>query len=118
MHSARPTSGRELYGAVQRDDLGLAAHPLEVPPGGVGEFGRDPHDLGVADGPRTSSALPSGAARIMRHLPVPRSLSSTTFGFCSSSTSLPTIPMSAAPYSTKTGTSEGRQTINSVPSAL
>src|SRR5215210_1155310 len=43
--------GGELYGAVQLYDLGLAAHALEVAPCGVGELGRNPDDLGVADGP-------------------------------------------------------------------
>src|SRR5215213_8180317 len=43
--------GGEFYGSVQLYDLGLAAHALEVAPGGVGELGRDPDDLGVADGP-------------------------------------------------------------------
>src|ERR687890_266639 len=43
--------GRQLYGTVQLYDLGLAAHALEVAPCGVGEFGRNPDDLGVADGP-------------------------------------------------------------------
>src|SRR5918994_1929492 len=43
--------GRELYGTVQLYDLGLAAHALEVAPCGVGELGRNPDDLGVADGP-------------------------------------------------------------------
>src|ERR687889_1927190 len=43
--------GGELYGAVQLYDLGLATHALEVAPCGVGELGRDPDDLGVADGP-------------------------------------------------------------------
>src|SRR5215203_4748867 len=43
--------GRELYGTVQFYDLGLATHALEVAPCGVGEFGRNPDDLGVADGP-------------------------------------------------------------------
>src|SRR5918997_2759570 len=33
---------RELYGAVQLYDLGLAAHALEVAPRGVGELGRNP----------------------------------------------------------------------------
>src|SRR5215210_660413 len=42
--------GRELYGAVQFYDLGLAAHPLEVAPRGGGELGRHPYDFGVADG--------------------------------------------------------------------
>src|SRR5215210_1084874 len=42
--------GRELYGAVQFYDLGLAAHALEVAPRRVGELGRHPYDLGVADG--------------------------------------------------------------------
>src|ERR671921_2980568 len=42
---------RELYGTVQLYDLGLATHALEVAPCGVGEFGRNPDDLGVADGP-------------------------------------------------------------------
>src|SRR5215203_3115991 len=37
--------GRQLY------DLGLATHALEVAPCGVGEFGRNPDDLGVADVP-------------------------------------------------------------------
>src|SRR5215218_7845620 len=43
--------GRELYGTVQLYDLGLASHALEVAPRGVGELGRNPDDLGVADGP-------------------------------------------------------------------
>src|SRR5215211_1487867 len=43
--------GRELYGAVQLYDFGLAAHALEVAPRGVGELGRNPDDFGVADGP-------------------------------------------------------------------
>src|SRR5919112_4094990 len=43
--------GGELNGTVQLYDLGLAAHALEVAPCGVGEFGRNPDDLGVADGP-------------------------------------------------------------------
>src|ERR687889_333157 len=43
--------GRELYGTVQLYDLGLATHALEVAPRGVGELGRNPDDLGVADGP-------------------------------------------------------------------
>src|SRR5829696_1761869 len=43
--------GRELYGTAQFYDLGLATHALEVAPCGVGEFGRNPDDLGVADGP-------------------------------------------------------------------
>src|SRR5215210_8907149 len=42
--------GRELYGTVQFYDLGLAAHALEVAPRRVGELGRHPYDLGVADG--------------------------------------------------------------------
>src|SRR5215210_6629094 len=42
--------GRELDGTVQLYDLRLAAHALEVAPCGVGEFGRNPNDLGVADG--------------------------------------------------------------------
>ena len=77
------------------------------------ELGRDPHDLGVVDGPpHLLDPRPRGredhAAR-----PGPEVPSSTTFGRCSSSTSLPTIPTSAAPCSTKTGTSEGRLTMNS-----
>src|ERR671911_629823 len=43
--------GRQLYGTVQLYDLGLAAHALEVAPCGVGELGRNPDDIGVADGP-------------------------------------------------------------------
>src|SRR5215210_2509858 len=42
--------GRELYGAVQFYDLGLAAHALEVASRGVGELGGHPDDLGVTDG--------------------------------------------------------------------
>src|SRR5215207_2515715 len=41
----------ELDGAVELDDLRLAAQSLEVASGGVGKLGRDPHHLGVRDGP-------------------------------------------------------------------
>src|SRR3954468_15760041 len=42
---------RELYGPVQLYDLGLATHALEIAPRSIGKLGRDPDDLGVADGP-------------------------------------------------------------------
>src|SRR5919202_3120021 len=39
----------QLYGAVERDDLRLAAYPFEIPPCRAGVLGRHAHDLGVAD---------------------------------------------------------------------
>src|SRR5919106_957796 len=39
----------ELYGAAERDDLRLTAHPLEVPPRRTRVLGRHSHDLRVPD---------------------------------------------------------------------
>ncbi|MOA03268.1 hypothetical protein D3C78_1227630 [compost metagenome] len=53
----------------------------------------------------------------IRHLAMPKSSSSYTSLFSSIRTSLPTIPISATPYSTYVGTSTGFAIINSMPTS-
>ena len=55
-----------------------------------------------------AGSSPACVAHTIRQPPKPRSSSSYTSGWRSSSTSRPTMPRSAAPLSTYTGTSLGR----------
>ena len=93
----QPHQGGDLDRAVQLDDLGDDAPGLQVPAGDLGELG------GVAQvqvGGLVHRVVDRLGHRQIRQRPMPRSTGSYRSRPCSSSTSRPAMPRSAAPYST------------------
>ena len=99
MRSARPDQRRQLDGAVEPDHLHLDPALREVVLGERGILGGHAHPRPLREGSsRSQSSRASATTR--RQKPKPRSTGSYTSGSCSARMSLPTMPRSAAPYST------------------